>query len=98
VDENHDLLERRKLADDRVNPMWKWAATLAVGIILGGGPGYISLEIDQHNAIKRADVDLEITNLNAPILVEITDLKDQVRMLNGKIDEYQRLNARRVSP
>lgn len=94
-DEQLELIERRRLPDDRVNPMWKWAATLAIGIILGGAPAYVSLELDEHAAIKRSDVDQEISNLNAPILVELSDLKDQVKQLNGKLDEYQRLNTQR---
>lgn len=96
MDVELDALERRRLPDDRVNPMWKWVATLAIGIILGGCPAYVSLEIDQHASMKRPDVDFEITTLNAPMLVELADLKDQVKQLNGKIDEYERLNTRRV--
>ena len=78
--------------EERVNPVWKWVAMLAVGILLGGGPAYVSLAIDAHAAITRKDVDTEITNLNAPIVTQLSDLKDQVKDLVGEVHELRQLS------
>lgn len=77
--------------DERVNPIWKYLAMVVVGILLGGAPGYVSLAIDQHAAVTRQDVDGEITHLNAPIITELADIKDQVKDLAGEIHELRKL-------
>lgn len=64
---------------------------LSIGALLGGLPSYISLEIDAHAAITRKDVDGEITLANAPIVVSLSDLKDEVHGLSGKIDELAKI-------
>jgi len=82
-----DELEQPR--DGLVNPVWKWIAMISVGILLGGMPAYISLELDAHSAVTRKDVDGEIIQLNAPIVTELTDLKDQVKDLTVEIHELR---------
>jgi hypothetical protein len=79
--------------DERVNPIWKYVAVTVIGVLCGGAPAYVSLAIDQHAAVTRKDVDTEIVMLNAPILVQLTDLKEEVKTLNAKIDETNRIAA-----
>lgn len=75
--------------DERVNPVWKWIAMVVTGILLGGSPAYVSLAMDARAAITRRDVDTEVTNLNAPIITSISDLKDQVKDLVGEVHELR---------
>jgi len=85
-------------SNDMVNAIWKYVAMTAIGIILGGAPAYISLAIDHHAAMTRADVDAEFVSQSGALVQsvsdlkdEITDLRNQVRDTNGKIDELSKL-------
>ena len=62
-----------------------------IGILLGGAPAYVSLAMDAHAAITRRDVDTEISNLNAPIITSISDLRDEVRDLTGEVHELRKV-------
>lgn len=62
---------------------------VAVGMLIGGAPGYISLLMDQHTAITRVDVDREITVQNAAIVQRMDDLKDQMNDLSGQLRELE---------
>lgn len=73
-----------------VNAVWKWVAMLAVGIVIGGVPSYITLASAAHNEVSIADVDREITVQNAAIVQKIDDLKDQVSMLSAQIQQMNR--------
>lgn len=77
--------------EERVNAIWKYLAMVVVGILLGGAPGYVSLAIDQHAAVTRKDVDGEVIQLNAPIVTELADLKEQVKGLAAEIHELRQL-------
>jgi len=74
---------------DQVSAIWKYVAVTVIGILLGGAPAYVSLAIDQHQAVTRKDVDGEIIQLNAPIITSISDLKDQVKDLVGEVHELR---------
>ena len=74
---------------DQVSAIWKYVAVTVIGVLLGGAPAYVSLAIDQHAAITRRDVDTEVTNLNAPIITSLADLKDQVKDLVGEVHELR---------
>lgn len=77
------------MAEDGVNPIWKYVAMTSIGIIVGLVPGYVSLNIDQHTAVTRKDVDDEIMMQNAPIATALSDLKEQVKEL---VDEVHTMN------
>ena len=79
------------LRDDRVSPVWKWVAAVAVGVVLGGAPAYVSLMVDAHETITRKDVDQEISLSNAPIVTGLSDLKEQVKDLTGEVHELRKL-------
>lgn len=77
-----------------VNGVWKFIAITALGIIIGGAPGYISLALDHRAAMTRTDVDAEIVAQNGALVQSVKDLRDEVSGLeaqvhdtNGKIDE-----------
>ena len=74
---------------DQVSAIWKYVAVTVIGILLGGAPAYVSLAVDQHQAVTRKDVDGEIIQLNAPIITSISDLKDQVKDLVGEVHELR---------
>jgi hypothetical protein len=78
---------------DTVNSVWKWISMVAVGIIIGAAPSYVSLEIDQYNAMTRKDVDTEIQQLSAPIVQNISDLKEEVNILSGEVREEIKLKG-----
>lgn len=82
---------------DVVNGIWKFVAITAIGIILGGAPGYISLALDHHATMTRTDVDSEIISQNGSLVQsvndlreEVNDLKTEARDTNGKIDELSK--------
>ena len=77
--------------EERVNAIWKYVAMVVVGILVGGAPAYVSLAIDAHAAVTRKDVDTEIGNLNAPIITELSNLKEQVKGLAAEIHELRQL-------
>ena len=74
---------------DQVSAIWKFVAVTVIGVLLGGAPAYVSLAVDQHQAVTRKDVDGEIIQLNAPIITSISDLKDQVKDLVGEVHELR---------
>ena len=74
---------------DQVSAIWKYVAVTVIGILLGGAPAYVSLAVDQHQAVTRKDVDGEIIQLNAPIITSLADLKDQVKDLVGEVHELR---------
>ena len=74
---------------DQVSAIWKYVAVTVIGVLLGGAPAYVSLAIDQHQAVTRKDVDGEIIQLNAPIITSLADLKDQVKDLVGEVHELR---------
>ena len=74
---------------DQVSAIWKYVAVTVIGVLLGGAPAYVSLAVDQHQAVTRKDVDGEIIQLNAPIITSIPDLKDQVKDLVGEVHELR---------
>ena len=77
--------------DERVNPLWKWIAMIAVGILLGGAPAYVSLEVDARAQLNRKDVESEINLANGPIIIGLSDLKDQVKDLAGEVHELRQM-------
>lgn len=80
------LTEELHDSDRLVGEIWKWIAMVAVGIILGGAPGYALLAFDAHTSMTRADVDHEIQISNAAIVQNLQDLRDQVQDMSGKLD------------
>ena len=74
---------------DQVSAIWKYVAVTVIGVLLGGAPAYVSLAVDQHQAVTRKDVDGEIIQLNAPIITSLADLKDQVKDLVGEVHELR---------
>lgn len=74
--------------------IWKWVAITAVGILLGGAPGYALLVAENHAAMTREDVDKEIDVRNAAIVQQLSDLKASVEDLSGQVRESLRMNRR----
>lgn len=71
--------------------VWKFIAITSIGIILGGAPGYATLALDHRASMTRADVDAEIDTRNGAIVQSIADLKDQLKEIEGKIDELSKV-------
>jgi len=65
---------------------------VAVGIIIGGAPGYTLLAIESHNALTIPQVDDEVVKQNKGIEQKLDDLKDEVNKLTGQVEELNRSN------
>lgn len=77
------LGEERRAADG----IWKFIAMLAVGVVLGGAPNYISLLIAQHSAITISDVDHEVAADTSGLSQKLDDLKEQMNEIRAEISE-----------
>lgn len=84
----------RLLRAERIAGVWKWIAMLAVGVVLGGSPTYISLVIQQNKQLTIADVDKEISSQEGTIGQKVDDLKEsvtqQLSRMQGQLDEIQK--------
>jgi hypothetical protein len=70
-----------------VNPVWKWVAMVAVGIIIGGAPNYAELLINNRAQISIVDVDREITKQQAAQIQAQEDTKAEVDALRVQVDK-----------
>jgi hypothetical protein len=70
-----------------VNPVWKWIAMVALGMLIGGAPGYLNLLISEHQQLTRADVDGEVSAKVAPLIQQVSDMKDSLNVMSGQLNE-----------
>jgi len=73
-------------SDGKVNEIWRYVAVATMSFILGGAPAYVSLIVERHNTMTRAEVDAEIDARNAPTAQALKDLKDEVHEMSEKLD------------
>ena len=69
-----------------VNPLWKFLAILAIGVIMGGAPNYVELIYSQHTQVTLADVDHEVTAQEAATVQRIADMQKQLDSMSQKLD------------
>jgi hypothetical protein len=70
-----------------VSAVWKWIAMVAIGILIGGAPGYLNLLIGEHQQLTRADVDSEVSAKVAPLVQQVSDMKDSLNVMTGQLNE-----------